>query len=172
MNVDLKHAARVAEVGDVPLEMVSTETPTDRSIRDVTSLPQEPRLARHVAAQLVEAARILPDRPVELTLNPDELGKVRMTLSANEGAISVSLLAERAETADLLRRHIETLSEEFRALGYSDISFSFGGDGSHGDAERQRPSDTLSDSVAIPGEDVAENAPMIVDLDGRVDIRL
>ena len=59
-------------------------------------------------------------------MRPEELGKVRMMLTMNEGSVTVVLTAERAETADLMRRNLDVLSQDFRALGYSDVKFDFG----------------------------------------------
>jgi len=45
--------------------------------------------------------------------------------------ISVLITAERPETLDLMRRHIDQLAEEFRSLGYEDIGFEFTGRDAH-----------------------------------------
>jgi len=45
--------------------------------------------------------------------------------------ISVLITAERPETLDLMRRHIDQLAEEFRNLGYEDIGFEFTGSDAH-----------------------------------------
>ncbi|MBK5928563.1 flagellar hook-length control protein FliK [Rhodobaculum claviforme] len=81
-----------------------------------------------VAGQLAIAARSLPDGPVEIALSPAELGRVTLTLSASETSIAVTLLAERGETLELLRRSIGQLADELRALGYDNPSFSFSGE--------------------------------------------
>ncbi|GEM_PF-1580192 len=88
-----------------------------------------PEVMRHVAQQLVDVARQMPDRPVELALNPEELGRVRLTFTTTDGGIHVAVMAERGETMDLLRRHIETLAQEFRELGYKDVNFAFSQNG-------------------------------------------
>ena len=82
--------------------------------------------ARHASHQLAVAVTEQPGKATEIALNPEELGRVRLSMSVVDGAINVSISAERQETSDLLRRHIDTLANEFRDLGYSDISFSFG----------------------------------------------
>jgi hypothetical protein len=87
--------------------------------------PPPPLLARGIAAQIAEAARGGPGAPVEIILSPQELGAVRMTLRSSEHAISITLVADRPETLDLMRRHSEILEREFRDAGYSDIAFSF-----------------------------------------------
>ncbi len=85
-----------------------------------------PDTARHAAAQIAVAITSNPGKPTEIALNPEELGRVRLRLSATEGAITLHVMAERPETQDLLRRHMDVLAHEFRQLGYTSISFSFG----------------------------------------------
>lgn len=87
------------------------------------------QMAQQAARQMAVSIVPLPEGPVEIKLSPEELGRVRMTVSVIDGAIAVAVQAERVETADLLRRHIETLAREFRDLGYDQSSFSFGGSG-------------------------------------------
>ena len=90
------------------------------------NLPPAPsEIPRHVARQLADVARQMPDRPVELTLNPEELGRIRLTFTLTDGGINVAVLTERGETMDMMRRHIETLAQEFRDMGYSDVGFQF-----------------------------------------------
>jgi hypothetical protein len=48
-----------------------------------------------------------------------------MNLSASDTGVAVHVLAERAETVDLMRRNIDILTREFQNLGYQNISFSF-----------------------------------------------
>lgn len=87
-----------------------------------------PGTARAVAVQLAEALITTQGSKVDIVLNPEELGRVRMVLSPSESGISVSITAERPETLELMRRHIDQLTEEFRALGYVDIGFEFSGE--------------------------------------------
>lgn len=94
---------------------------------EITAQSAPPDLPRAVAQQLAAAMPNRPNQPVEIVLNPEELGRVRMTLSGTESQILVSIQAERGDTSDLMRRHLDILTEELRGLGYSDISFSFGG---------------------------------------------
>lgn len=48
-----------------------------------------------------------------------------MNISAVEAGITVSVVAERPETLDLMRRNIDQLAREFEIIGYNDINFSF-----------------------------------------------
>ena len=79
-----------------------------------------------IAHQMSQALADAGNRTVELTLSPEELGKVRMTLTSNDGAIIVTVQAERPETLDLMRRNIDSLARDFRDMGYSNIGFDFG----------------------------------------------
>ncbi|MGJ8618572.1 MAG: flagellar hook-length control protein FliK [Sulfitobacter sp.] len=87
--------------------------------------PQRTELPQHIARQLAEVTHHLPSRPVEITLRPEELGRVRLSVTPSEHGIIVNVLAERPETLDLMRRHIGALAQEFQGLGYEDIAFSF-----------------------------------------------
>lgn len=79
-----------------------------------------------IARQLTSALPGATDGPVEISLNPEELGKVRLAMRTQDDAITVSVQAERPETLDLMRRNIDSLAREFREMGYAQISFDFG----------------------------------------------
>ena len=125
--------------------MNTTQTPTK------APLIAGAEMARQVAGQIAVAVSGQPGRVTEIALNPEELGRVRMSMSATETTITLHLSADRPETTDLLRRHIDTLAQEFRDLGYDDISFSFqGGQGSDPDDDTSR---TGSQNVTADVED-------------------
>ncbi len=92
-----------------------------------------------VVRQLIASAAHSTDRVVEVSLAPEELGRVRMTLTTVDHGMSVALQAERPETLDLMRRHIDQLARDFRDLGYSSISFSFGDRPQHQQAQPDTP---------------------------------
>ena len=91
--------------------------------------PETPRL---VAVQLAEAFVAKGERNVDVALNPEELGRVKMRVSTSETGITVVIQTERAETGDLMRRHINELAEEFRKMGFENVSFEFNGGGASG----------------------------------------
>jgi hypothetical protein len=126
------------------------------------------------------------DRPVELTLSPEELGIVRMTLSARDGAAVLSVSADRSDTLDLMRRNTEVLERQFRDLGFDSVSFTFGdradrGAGRQG-AERPHAGAAAQDQPGQPGGVPGINAtPATPDrasslrrqaASGRIDLRL
>ncbi len=113
---------------------------------------QPDELPRLIARQLADISQRMPDRPVEVALNPEELGRVRMSISAHESGITMALLVERPETLDLMRRHIDQLTQEFHALGFEDVRFLFSqnskSDGSGSDPMKQNPSAHTEDPAA------------------------
>jgi hypothetical protein len=87
--------------------------------------------APKVAAQLVASALQISNGTTQIILNPEELGRVRMTLTTTEHGIAVAIAAERPETIDLMRRHVDLLVKEFEDLNRGDVAFSFGGNGTN-----------------------------------------
>ena len=76
---------------------------------------------------MLSAIHAMTDRPIEIALSPEELGRVRMVITTSEGTLTLLVTADRAETLDLLRRHADQLAREFGELGFSDLRFSFAG---------------------------------------------
>jgi hypothetical protein len=70
----------------------------------------------------------------DILLDPQDLGRVRLSLEGNEAGLVVTVIADRAETADLLRRNADLLLAEFRDAGYANLSFSFSDRGQNTDA--------------------------------------
>lgn len=141
---------------EIPSLRQGEQSISDVSISDVR--PAETRVqvdtimgrgdpARPAMMQLSDAARRLADGPVEISLSPEELGRVRMSLTGTDTAMSVQILAERPETLELIRRHIELLAADLREQGFTDLSFSFSG----GDPSEEN-SGAFADDAAGPIE--------------------
>ncbi|MEW2911929.1 flagellar hook-length control protein FliK [Leisingera sp. JC11] len=92
-----------------------------------TQTAHRPEMPRLIAAQIAEAFAAKGEQKVEVSLNPQELGHVKMRVVTSETGITMIIQTERPETGDLMRRHINELAEEFRRMGYEDISFEFSG---------------------------------------------
>ncbi|WP_288938868.1 flagellar hook-length control protein FliK [uncultured Roseovarius sp.] len=137
-----------------------------------------PDLPRHVAAQLAEAVQRGAgpglERAVELTLNPAELGRVRISMAPGDGMIVLTVLAERGETLDLMRRHADILAQEFHDLGYGTAEFTFGqsdgGASQDGDTGRSTP-DAPTKAQDLPEPPDTPLTPLHVSTE-HVDIRL
>ena len=135
-----------------------------------------PPMAVHVTQQLAAALADQPDRPVEIALSPEELGRVRMTLHHGEAGLTVAIHAERPETLDLMRRNIDMLVRDFRDLGYSEMSFSFSGQSGQ-DRPESRPGqpDSLAPAPAVgaPAPRIPILAPLRLELgNGGLDLRI
>jgi hypothetical protein len=80
-----------------------------------------------VAGTLTDVAkRIAKDDPIELLLDPVELGKVRFEMTTTGDRVQVNLSVERPETLDLLRRNMDSLRSELSAAGFDASTLSFG----------------------------------------------
>lgn len=112
-----------------------------------------------ITRQLVDIAAQNPEGTIDLLLSPEELGRVRMQFVQIDGSLTVAIQAERSDTTDLLRRHINELSRDFAELGFSDVSFSFGADpgGGFGDADHHSDDDT---SVSLEALDPMKPLPL------------
>lgn len=132
--------------------------------------------ARSVGTQLVEAVRVGANGSTDVALNPEELGRVRLSLTAQDGALHVSVTAERPETQDLLRRHIGMLQADFRALGYTDVAFDFGPGQDHA-GQSAKPAQDTAQRDTPTGIDATDpsfvaDTPRSATVSSRLDLRL
>ena len=157
----------------IPGELISVAVPGERTYASVQIASNAPatqgsEVARQVAGQLAIAAR--PGQATEISLNPEDLGRVRMSMTSADATITLNIIAERPETTELLRRHIEMLTQEFKALGFEDVSFSF-------DSQNRPESDTetLGAESGVIGEIADDDTPRPVQethQDSGLDLRL
>lgn len=115
----------------------------------------EVALARHIAAQVAQVAQTAPSTPVGLALNPEELGRIQLTFTTENGALSVGITAERPETLDLMRRHIDALAQDLRSIGYRDVNFDFsaGGENDSGSTSEGSAHSDKSSGQSNPATD-------------------
>lgn len=92
---------------------------------------------REISRNLAEKLSNSEQNRVEVTLTPEELGKVRMVITPGDTP-SVAVYADNRETLDFLRRNAELLSKELRDAGFSGASLSFG-EGHDGAPKSGRP---------------------------------
>ena len=92
---------------------------------------------------------------------------------------TLTLTAERPETLDLMRRHIDQLAQDFRDLGYRNLAFSFASEGGQRGTGGQmpQPDGTPPDlpRVDAPPSDTAppsRTGPMRLAGEDRLDLRL
>lgn len=142
-------------------------------IPSATALHTRPETAAAVLRQLVDVAGQVKDGPIELRLNPEELGRVRMSMVTSDQGIVMHITSERPETLDLMRRNIEQLQRDLTQLGYTSVAFSFGQSG-QGGQESNRRNDAMENSPAINVSDMpmTQTTPPQIQADDGLDIRL
>ena len=179
-------ALAARELGAVDIATLQTTTVGDRrtaldgqltpSLHHIDTSRAD--IARSVGQQLATSLAMQSDRPVELTLSPEELGRVRLSMHPTDQSMVVMVQADRQDTLDLMRKHIESLSREFREMGYSDVSFSFSQNPNQEQAAQQSAtnSDTLtSDAPVSAREATSQLQPLRISLDSdgsSLDLRI
>jgi hypothetical protein len=120
---------------EVPLFALPAGAPNDPAAAAPPEAPPPPRTGdggARLAQQIAEAATRSPDRVTDIALEPEELGRLRLGIVTGDTSVTVQIQAERPETLDLLRRHLDQLTEEFRRLGYASVAIDIGSDGASG----------------------------------------
>lgn len=83
----------------------------------------------------------------EITLSPEELGRVRIHLQQSEIGLQVLIATERPETLDFLRKNIAALSRDLSDLGFAGARFEF--EQGHQDGQHDRRSSDADLPVQI-----------------------
>ncbi|MCT4682321.1 MAG: flagellar hook-length control protein FliK [Roseicyclus sp.] len=134
-------------------------------------------MARQLSQALAE--RQGAEGVLEIALDPLELGRVRLSFAEAGGALTLAITADRPETAELMRRHLQLLTQEFQRAGLDapsvDISDRHGGTRQEGRQDapgaptRDQPGGTAADPGPAPGPVPARRQPQ----DGSgLDLRL
>jgi hypothetical protein len=110
-----------------------------------------PALPKTLPAQIAAALAARVERPVDLQIVTDELGRLHLGLLLEGTQLHVSLQADRGETLDLLRRNADLLLEELRAAGFTGATLSFG----DGRGKRDHPAPPPLDAPAAAAAPVA-----------------
>ena len=94
-----------------------------------------------------------------------------MTMRNIDGVMSMTILAERPETAEIMRRNISDLEQEFQSLGFENLSFEFDDNSPQRDSPAAQ--DILQDVEQIDHQLSInpENTPYST-ADGRLNLRL
>ena len=134
--------------------------------------PPRAEMARAVAQQMTAAIAQGSDGTIDLRLSPEELGRVRLALSPGDLGVTVSITAERPETLDLVRRHIDLFAQDLRQSGFQNLAFTFGQDTRRGTP--QMPVAPLTDEAptSVSATLPAATPPRSFAATGRLDLRL
>ena len=122
---------------------------------------------QHIAEQIVVSVAKDDSATTEISLDPEELGRVRLHMTVTDQTVQIVIAAERPETSDLMRRHLDVLQQEFRSLGFQSVDLGFADDGGR-NSPKEAPKPTHI-AVEIPTEDAP---PQLQLVSSGVDIRL
>ena len=139
------------------------------------TLPSSTQAATPPTQQVAIALRQAPvGTTTEIRLEPEELGRVAMTLRGDEKGMSVHIMADRPETLELLRRQSDSLISDLADLGYQDVDLQFGTAAEGEDAtDHDRGSDDrVTDTGAWRDDLDNSQRAAIAPGSGSLDIRL
>ncbi len=108
-----------------------------------------------VPLQVAQAVTASGGAVTELTLAPEELGRVRIDLRSDGDRLTMVVSAERPETLDLLRRHSDQLVQDLRGSGHQGLDLSFSRWTGQGGDQRTLPQPTavMDDDTPSPPPD-------------------
>lgn len=140
-----------------------------------TSAPTLPPTApllpppEQIGAQIRSALAVGGTQDIEIRLDPEELGRVRIILSTKDGGMSVAIYSDKAEVLDLMRRNSDLLEAEFSDIGYEGASFSFQ---QEREGDHQPPQDIQEQWDIEPPVDLPiSHQPQTIGQDARLDMR-
>lgn len=112
----------------------------------------------------------------EISLSPEELGRLRLHLIPDGDRIQVILSAERPETLDLLRRNLEQFTADLRQMGFSSSAFGFagwaGGQDRGREAQALSPDPISEPPISPPVTSASEGKVARADASATLDLRL
>lgn len=129
-----------------PAQLPQSEMPIELGVGSMASsdvrpasgepitIASPPPMARQIVQQVGMAITQTSNGTTEITLNPEELGRVRLTVSQAETGPTVVITAERQDVLDLMRRHVGSLGQDLAQAGLGHATFTFGGRDQQGGA--------------------------------------
>ena len=149
--------------GGLEAQIVSDVSP-------VTNPKPAANFAPQISAKIVEAVPAAADGPIEIILDPEGLGKLRMQITRSEAGWTLHVAIERPETLEFMRRHLETLQKDLVSVGYEALSLQLGG-GQNDSAGAQGQSGTMGVQSDTFDDGAAQTITTIAISDG-LDIRV
>lgn len=139
-----------AEAGDIGSRADHIAEPRTTLERTAPTAARAPAAHADLVRQIADAAAPATERSTEIRLHPEELGRLKLGIATGESGVVVQIQAERAETLDLLRRHLDLLAEDLRRLGYGSVAFDLSSDAGDGQAPQDEalPGDPTRDAPA------------------------
>lgn len=78
-----------------------------------------------VATQIAQSIAAAEGPQIEVKLSPEELGTVRIVMSARDSGMQVTVFAERSETLEVLKNDEAGLQADLESMGFSGSDLSF-----------------------------------------------
>ena len=122
---------------------------------------------QHIAEQIAVSIANDDSGTTEIALDPEELGRVRLHMTVTDQTVQIVIAAERPETSDLMRRHLDVLQQEFRSLGFQSVDLGFADEGGR-NSPKETPKPTHI-AVEVPPDDPTPTQQII---STGIDIRL
>ena len=151
----------------------SSEAPIRTVLQSPDPSSSRQNFARTVLPQVSEAIRATSSGSVEIKLNPEELGRVKLVMTLQDAGMLVAFSTERSETMELIRRHVDLLAQELRQSGHQSVDFQFEGDGRRQEGRKNPPivDDGTPATVRVVELSRSQSASK-AELDGHLDIRI
>ena len=161
----------------MPVAMIRDDTGQGVIKPDAPIPHDRPTILRHIAQQIapqISSTQVSQSsQTTELVLSPEELGRVRIHMSQVDTGLTLAITSERPETLDLMRRHIDQLTQEFRSLGFTNLKFDFAQGGSSGFAQNgNRPGTESGGHTAKTATEVPHPPQQNQAASGGLDLRL
>lgn len=121
-------ATGVGDLVSAPDPLLPASAHADIRPTEPAAIPRPDPVSTQLA-QRIAAVPMMTDRdaPLELTLDPPELGAIRVSVSRGTEGMVLHLQADLPETLDLLRRNGAALMQELQRQGLDHAGFSFSG---------------------------------------------
>lgn len=137
----------------------------DRVVVSTTSTATTPHAIRADASQIVGQMSASIRRnglgQTEVALNPPELGSLKISLESRDSGMVVSISADKPETMDLIRRHIDQLEQDLIEMGYSSLTFDFASSGEQASGDAGESPQDGGTGTMMSGEDAPAEVPLI-----------
>jgi flagellar hook-length control protein FliK len=172
MMEGLEQRSIVTTAPEPPADPSPTFAPPYQRINPIPIADPKPifvpaQTVQNIAEQIVVSVANDDSGTTEIVLDPEELGRVRLHMTVTDQTVQIVIAAERPETSDLMRRHLDVLQQEFRSLGFQSVDLGFSDD------SRENPSNGAPQPTYTAVEIAPDDTPQLVRLvSGGVDIRL
>lgn len=123
-----KAADRLSRRDDVlRQDLLSTSAPPEPAVARDQSSPQRGAVPSPIR-QIAEAITVADGNRIDIRLEPEELGRVRIQMQLSEHGVALQLAADRPETLEMLRRHVDQLARYLSEAGVQSNNLSFSGE--------------------------------------------